>query len=65
MLQMADAQWYDRNTLREAVRDAADLSEHPYVTDTVPERGFFIPPPIAIAHHLIKSWVEGSPASKM
>ena len=45
--ELADARWLDRVTAR-----ALLAGEH--------VNGIRIPPPIAIAHHLIKAWAEGA-----
>ena len=55
---MEDARWFTRAELLSAVADASDISLHPYTTGQLPEVGYFIPPPIAIAHHLIRQWAQ-------
>jgi len=44
--ELADAKWVERDVVRAVL--GGDQ-----------EQGFFVPPSIAIAHHLIKTWAEG------
>lgn len=44
--ELADARWESRDTVRAVLAGDQD-------------RGFWLPPSIAIAHHLIRSWAEG------
>lgn len=55
--EMEDVQWYDREELMAAVK----LYEKNMPLTEIQKRswsslGFFVPPPFAIAHHLIKTW---------
>ena len=57
--EMEDVQWYDRNELRAAIQ----LYERPGPLPEIQKRswsslGFFVPPPFAIAHHLISAWAS-------
>ncbi|EFJ43697.1 hypothetical protein VOLCADRAFT_118984 [Volvox carteri f. nagariensis] len=70
MEEMEDVQWYDKDELRAAVRmydvmnplpESDGVAELPMSVAQLQERsleqlGFFIPPPLAIAHHLIRTW---------
>ena len=48
-VELEDARWFDRDTVRRAL--AGD-----------PDAGLGVPPPLAIAHHLLREWVdEGEP----
>lgn len=48
-VELEDARWFDRATVRRAL--AGD-----------PDAGLVVPPPLAIAHHLLREWVsEGAP----
>ena len=40
------AQWFDRDKVRKAVLEPGA------------DKGFFVPPPMAIAHQLIRAWSE-------
>lgn len=66
-MQMAEAAWYDRDALRQAVAEAGDPARHPYYANTVPNStlGFFIPPRTAIAFSLIQAWVDAGRDSKL
>jgi NAD+ diphosphatase len=44
--ELEDAQWFSRDEVRLML-----LHRHP--------RGIATPPPVAIAHHIIRAWVEG------
>jgi len=44
--ELEDARWFPRDQVLRALRDPAS------------EAGFFVPPAMAIAHHLIKAWAE-------
>lgn len=55
--EMEDVQWYDRTELRAAIA----LYERPGPLPEIQKRswsslGFFVPPPFAVAHHLISAW---------
>ena len=66
LLQMASAAWYDRCTLQQALSVSVNVSSGATMTPLVDDSlGFFIPPPIAIAHSLIKAWVHKSHSSKL
>lgn len=57
--EMEDVQWYDRTELRAAIA----LYERPGPLPEIQKRswsslGFFVPPPFAIAHHLISAWAS-------
>ncbi|KXZ49974.1 hypothetical protein GPECTOR_18g130 [Gonium pectorale] len=62
--EMEDVQWYEKEELRAAVQiyDTAAAAPDPDSMAEVPmsvaqlQLGFFIPPPLAIAHHLIRTW---------
>ncbi|GIL76818.1 hypothetical protein Vretimale_8708 [Volvox reticuliferus] len=70
MDEMEDVQWYDKDELRAAVEmydvmsaasEGDGLAEPPMSVAQLQEHsldqlGFFIPPPLAIAHHLIRTW---------
>jgi NAD+ diphosphatase len=45
--ELEDARWFERERVLRALRDPAS------------EPDFAVPPPMAIAHHLIRAWVEG------
>jgi NAD+ diphosphatase len=47
--ELEDARWFDRNEAASML-----LRQHP--------EGLTTPPPIAIAHHLIRAWLENGPA---
>ncbi|GFH23573.1 nudix hydrolase domain-containing protein [Haematococcus lacustris] len=53
--EMEDVQWFERAELRAAVElyQTADLQQA-----SLEKLGFFVPPPFAIAHHLIRIWAE-------
>jgi NAD+ diphosphatase len=42
--ELEDARWFPRDQVLRALRDPAS------------DVGFFVPPPMAIAHHLIRAW---------
>ena len=44
--ELEDAQWFERERVLRALRTPG------------PDVGFFVPPPMAIAHHLVKAWAE-------
>lgn len=57
--EMEDVQWYDRAELRAAV----NLYSRPGPIPEIQKRswsslGFFIPPPFAVANHLISAWAS-------
>ncbi|WIA10138.1 hypothetical protein OEZ85_010345 [Tetradesmus obliquus] len=57
--EMEDVQWYDRAELRAAV----SFYNRPGPLPEIQKRswsslGFFIPPPFAVAHHLISAWAS-------
>ncbi|GLC36159.1 hypothetical protein PLESTB_001374200 [Pleodorina starrii] len=70
MDEMEDVQWYDKEELRAAVQmydimgpvpEGDSVAEPPMSVAQLQEHslerlGFFIPPPLAIAHHLIRTW---------
>ncbi|GFR52546.1 hypothetical protein Agub_g15121 [Astrephomene gubernaculifera] len=70
MEEMEDVQWYDKEELRAAVQmydnatsavDGDGVADVPMSVAQLQENsleqlGFFIPPPLAIAHHLIRTW---------
>lgn len=65
-MQMATAAWYDRHILMHALSVSAKESKNTTLKPLVDEDlGFFIPPPIAIAHSLIKAWVHSDGSSKL
>jgi NAD+ diphosphatase len=45
-VELADARWFDRDEVASML-----LRKHP--------DGLMTPPPVAIAHHIIRAWVEG------
>lgn len=45
--ELEDARWFDRAAVRRAL--AAD-----------PAAGLVVPPPLAVAHHLVRQWAEGA-----
>ncbi|MEW5316762.1 MAG: hypothetical protein WDW38_008112 [Sanguina aurantia] len=57
---MEDVQWYDKEELRAAVRLYEECPAESSVAElqrsAMESLGFFIPPPLAIAHHLIRAW---------
>ncbi|DBB08850.1 TPA: hypothetical protein ACH3X3_007500 [Trebouxia sp. C0006] len=58
--EMDDVRWVGRDQLKKAVEDSK-RKDTPYQGgSSEPSEGvdFWIPPPTAIAHHLIKSWAE-------
>eukprot|EP00798_Chlamydomonas_sp_ICE-L_P022077 gene22077-29141_t len=63
--EMEDVQWYDKAELRAAVK-LYDLMQGEPVQSlqqkSLETLGFFLPPPFAIAHHLVRLWAnnEGS-----
>mmetsp|Transcript_15187 Transcript_15187/g.44738 ORF Transcript_15187/g.44738 Transcript_15187/m.44738 type:complete len:192 (-) Transcript_15187:1123-1698(-) len=59
MSEMEDIQWYDRSELRAAVQLYQDNMDETMVSlqsKSMEALGFWIPPPVAIAHHLIQLW---------
>jgi NAD+ diphosphatase len=44
--ELEDAQWFPRERVLRALRTPG------------PDVGFFVPPPMAIAHHLVRAWAE-------
>lgn len=63
---MASAAWYARDTLMQALSASASASDNGTMSPSVDETlGFFIPPPTAIAHSLIKAWVNKERSSKL
>jgi hypothetical protein len=57
--EMEDVQWYDRAELRAAI----GVYERPGPLPELQKRswsslGFFVPPPFAVAHHLIAAWAS-------
>jgi hypothetical protein len=67
VLQLAEAAWFDRHTLKQAVQEARYMSTQPLDTRSTipPELGFFIPPPTAIAFSLIEAWLDESRVSRL
>jgi NAD+ diphosphatase len=77
-IEMAECRWLDRSQVRDALTCSAS-PDSPYVRwasraglawteTTMKSRGvrYFVPPPSAIAHHLMKWWVESEmPTSNM
>ncbi len=61
--ELEDAIWVDRETIREAVdrvsRGHADPIGQPGTVTGVGPRGLIVPPPMAIAHQLLRSWATG------
>ena len=69
-VQMSEAAWYEREALEQAVTEAASPQAHHYTPQKMQagdsSLGFVVPPPTAIAHSLIKGWLEaGADASKL
>lgn len=63
--EMDDCRWFTRAQVAEAVQAMAAQARggDPYAGGRVrTEDGleFFVPPPLAIAHHLLKSWLVES-----
>jgi hypothetical protein len=57
--EMEDVQWYDRAELRAAVNFYSRHGPLPEIQKrSWTSVGFFIPPPFAIAHHLINAWAS-------
>lgn len=70
--ELEDCQWYDRAELAAAVAayeagsSGSSATSHQGRVLPLPElqqrcwasQGFFVPPPFAIAHHLVKLWVQ-------
>ena len=48
--ELAEARWFSREEIAKALAEPG------------PDRELFVPPPLAIAHHLIKAWSEGAEA---
>ncbi len=48
--ELAEARWFSREEIAKALAEPG------------PERELFVPPPLAIAHHLIKAWSKGAEA---
>lgn len=60
---MEDVQWYDREELRAAITlydDMGDTSVGELQQHSMDTLGFFVPPPLAIAHHLMRLWATHS-----
>jgi NADH pyrophosphatase NudC (nudix superfamily) len=58
--EIADAQWFDRETVKHALLFAyKDKSEASPAVATAPTAKVKVPGPFAIAHHLLKAWVNG------
>ncbi|PRW58426.1 Nudix hydrolase chloroplastic [Chlorella sorokiniana] len=61
--EMSEVRWASREDVAQAVRESESpdspylkpLSSSSPVTSTL---GFFVPPPFAIAHHLMRTWVQ-------
>lgn len=69
-VEMEDVQWYSKAAVAAAVAlygGGASIQEAQQ--RSLKQLGFFVPPPFAIAHHLIKMWAEATsplfPAQKM
>ncbi|GAX86638.1 hypothetical protein CEUSTIGMA_g14046.t1 [Chlamydomonas eustigma] len=62
---MEDVQWYDRSELLSAVQLYEQNKEETMQSlqqRSMESLGFWIPPPVAVAHHLIRQWVlHGEP----
>ncbi|KAL6756727.1 NUDIX hydrolase domain-like protein [Haematococcus lacustris] len=59
--EMEDVQWFERAELRAAVelyQTAGDSTLADLQQASLEKLGFFVPPPFAIAHHLIRIWAE-------
>lgn len=57
--EMEDVQWYDRAELRAAVNLYSRAGPIPEIQKrSWNSLGFFIPPPFAVAHHLISAWAS-------
>jgi NAD+ diphosphatase len=57
--EMEDVQWYDKHELVAAVKMYAEAEGSNYAEtqrNCWSQLGFFIPPPFAVAHHLIRTW---------
>jgi len=57
--EMEDVQWYDRDELLAAVRlyeELPDATVQELQQLSMERLGFWIPPPVAIAHHLMRTW---------
>jgi hypothetical protein len=55
--EVEDAQWYDRAELRAACEAYdGDVPVHEAQRRSWQRLGFFVPPPYAVAHHLIRAW---------
>lgn len=52
--ELSDAQWFDKSDLAEAVEQAAKGGRLPGPKSAA----LWVPPPMAIAHQLVKAWVE-------
>lgn len=52
--ELSDAQWFDKSDLAEAVEHAAKGGRLPGPKSAA----LWVPPPMAIAHQLVKAWVE-------
>ncbi|KAK9817473.1 hypothetical protein WJX74_009806 [Apatococcus lobatus] len=58
MDEMDDVRWIPKNVIKQVVH-ASSQPDHPYMGgkgELPSEIDFWIPPPFAIAHHLIKTW---------
>lgn len=64
--EMEDVQWYDRAELAAAVQAYdSPLPLQEIQRRTWKDLGFFVPPPFAIAHHLMRAWaLSPRPASE-
>ena len=54
--ELADCRWFERDAVREAI---ADPARHRGVGSPGVEGGFLVPPPMAIAHQLMRAWALG------
>ena len=54
--ELAECRWFEREAVREAI---ADRGRHRGVGTEGQPGGFFVPPPMAIAHQLMKAWAFG------
>jgi NAD+ diphosphatase len=52
-IELEDVRWFDRDSVRRAVYEPS------------PDLGFSVPGRIAIAHHLIKAWVDREPGDRL
>ena len=70
-VEMAECRWVGLADVRLALAQSIDTAS-PYVrggeggaAPALPPPGFYVPPPVAIAHHLMRAWAEAQVNSNM